>query len=97
VRSTPFRDFALSVECYQMMMEVSASQTIQAATESAARALGLEAEIGTVEPGKVADLLVLDADPLADLADVRRVAYVLRSGRTVVQGDKLLLNGTPHD
>lgn len=92
VRSTPFRDFALSLRCYQMMMDVSALETIRATTETAARALGLEAEIGTIEPGKIADLLVLDADPLADLANIGRVAWVVRAGRVVVQGENLVLN-----
>ena len=38
-------------------------------TRNAARAVGAEAERGTVEPGKLADFVVLDADPLADIAN----------------------------
>jgi imidazolonepropionase-like amidohydrolase len=51
-----------------------------AATRDAALALGREAEIGTVEPGKCADLVVVDGDPLTTIADVARVAAVVRGG-----------------
>jgi imidazolonepropionase-like amidohydrolase len=56
---------------------------IVAATRTAARACGIEAEVGTVEPGKTADLLVLDEDPLEDVRvflDPERRWLVLRSG-----------------
>jgi enamidase len=44
----------------------------------------MEDRIGTLEPGKAADVLALDGDPLADLAALDRVALVLRDGRRVV-------------
>ncbi len=50
-----------------------------AATRDAARALGLDST-GTVTPGAVADLLVLDADPLADVRNLRDIALVVRRG-----------------
>ena len=50
-----------------------------AATRNGARALGLDST-GTVTPGAVADLLVLDADPLADIRNVRQIALVVRRG-----------------
>jgi len=44
-------------------------------------ALGaLGKDLGTVEPGKVADLLVVGADPTADVANLRKVRYVVRGG-----------------
>jgi imidazolonepropionase-like amidohydrolase len=61
------------------------AEAIRAATEGSARALGLT-EIGTVEPGKLADLVVVDGDPLADirvLTDPDRIWLVLREGRAV--------------
>lgn len=58
---------------------------IQSATSVAARLLGLDSEIGTVEPGKVADLLLVDGDPLADLHALERPALVMQGG-TVVTG-----------
>jgi imidazolonepropionase-like amidohydrolase len=62
-------------------------EAIQAATGLAAACLGLEHEIGTVEKGKRADLVVVDGDPLADvtiLQDRARIRRVLKDGLTVV-------------
>jgi imidazolonepropionase-like amidohydrolase len=42
-------------------------------------------QIGTVEPGKLADLVVLDADPLADISAVRSVHLVIKAGQPVHQ------------
>jgi imidazolonepropionase-like amidohydrolase len=39
-------------------------------------------DLGSIAPGKLADLVVLDADPLADVANLSRASYVLRDGRT---------------
>lgn len=54
---------------------------IRAATLNGARALGVEATHGSVEVGKIADLVILAADPVADIGDVRRVAAVVKGGR----------------
>lgn len=54
-------------------------QVLVAATRNGARAMG-RTDIGTLEPGKLADLVVLDADPLADVGNLRRVALVARGG-----------------
>jgi imidazolonepropionase-like amidohydrolase len=55
-------------------------ESLQVVTRNAARLLGLEAHVGTIEVGKDADLLVLAADPLADAAHLTRVAAVFRRG-----------------
>jgi len=54
---------------------------LAAATVTAARLLRLDAEIGTVEPGKRADLVILGADPLQDVQAARRVHSVMKDGR----------------
>jgi imidazolonepropionase-like amidohydrolase len=54
---------------------------LQTATINPARFLGREAELGTVERGKLADLVVLDRDPLADIANTRAIAAVVAAGR----------------
>lgn len=70
-------------------MGLTPMQALLAATRDAAIGLGMAEEIGTVEPGKVADLVQLDADPLADVANVRRVARVWRAGELVVEGGRV--------
>lgn len=90
-RSTPFGEIYLSLMYYSLMMEVSPLETVSAITKAGAEALGLEKTLGTIEPGKIADIFVLDADPLQDLSNVQRVALVLKEGRPVVSQGKLLL------
>ena len=58
-------------------------EALQAATLGSARALGLEDEVGTLLPGRAADLVVLDGDPLADLSAVDRIWCVIQAGRVV--------------
>lgn len=60
---------------------LSPMQAIQAATQNAAQALGKDDLIGTVQPGKLADLLVLDADPLEDIGAVKQVSRVMQAGK----------------
>jgi hypothetical protein len=54
--------------------------TLQLATRVAAEVLRKEAEIGTITPGKRADLLILDADPLADINNTRAIRTVVKDG-----------------
>src|SRR4029453_13686976 len=56
-------------------------QAIQTATIVPARVLGMERDAGTIAAGKVADLLVLDADPLANISNIRRAVWVVHGGR----------------
>lgn len=56
------------------------AEVLVAATRNGARAMGRLQDFGTVEAGKVADLVVLDGDPSADIANVRRIALVVRGG-----------------
>jgi imidazolonepropionase-like amidohydrolase len=50
------------------------------ANSLAAKALGLEAEIGAIAPGLQADIIALDGDPLKDITAVRRVVFVMKGG-----------------
>lgn len=59
---------------------LSPGQVLVAATRDAARALGREGELGTVEPGKAADLLVLAEDPTESSSAFRSVERVVRGG-----------------
>jgi imidazolonepropionase-like amidohydrolase len=57
---------------------------IQAATSSAARLLGVDRDVGTVETGKWADLLLVDGDPLSDLSLLSNPVEVWQRGRPVL-------------
>jgi imidazolonepropionase-like amidohydrolase len=59
---------------------LSPMDVLVAATRNGARAMGRQKDLGTVEPGKIADLIVLGADPTADIRNVRDVRYVMRAG-----------------
>ena len=58
-------------------------QAITAATRGAAHAIGVDADRGTLAPGKIADLLIVDADPSVDIRNTRRIRYVIKDGRIV--------------
>lgn len=58
-------------------------EALASATSVGAAAIGAENDIGTVEVGKVADLVVYPADPSADITALRRPAHVLKGGRSV--------------
>ena len=55
-------------------------EAIRSATQTAARSLGAERDRGTLEAGKRADFVVLSADPLADVKNVRRIEAVYKAG-----------------
>jgi imidazolonepropionase-like amidohydrolase len=65
------------------------AEILRAATFGAARVMGREKELGTLEVGKLADLLVLDADPLADVVNLRRIHSVVKGG-VVLDPEQLL-------
>jgi len=55
-------------------------QVIVSSTWIASRAMGLDKQLGTIEKGKDADLVIVSADPSADIANLRKIRYVVRSG-----------------
>jgi imidazolonepropionase-like amidohydrolase len=55
-------------------------EAITAATLNSAIALGSSATLGSVVPGKMADLVVLNANPVDDIRNTRRIAFVVRGG-----------------
>src|SRR5688572_8884266 len=57
------------------------AQALDAATRSGAEYLGRSREFGSVQPGRAADLVLLDANPLADIRNSRRIHAVLRNGQ----------------
>jgi imidazolonepropionase-like amidohydrolase len=59
---------------------LSPLEAIRAATGAAARIVGAERDLGTLEVGKLADLILLDADPQSDIRNTRRIRAVMQSG-----------------
>lgn len=67
---------------------LSPMAALQAATRNAARSVGLGHESGTISVGKRADLVVLDADPLADIANIRKIHAVVARGQYLSPADR---------
>ena len=57
------------------------AQSLQVATWNGAKYSGVLGDRGSIEPGKVADLVLIDGDPTADIAALRRVALVIKGKR----------------
>lgn len=75
------KEFALMVQAGMTPMEA-----ITAATVSASKLLKLDETIGTLQPGKYADVIAVDGDPREDVTVLERVVYVMRNGQTVKDG-----------
>ena len=69
-------------------------EVISSATGGAAAAMHVDDRIGTLKPGKMADLLIVDADPLADLANLRRLVAVIQGGNLIHAREPNLLQAT---
>jgi hypothetical protein len=77
-----FPGFSLHDELALMVSGgLTPSESLRAATLNPARFLGLEKTLGTIEPGKIADLVLLDSDPLADIRNTQKINAVISNGR----------------
>ncbi|MFB3112353.1 MAG: amidohydrolase family protein, partial [Gemmatimonadales bacterium] len=65
------------------------ADVIKFATTNAARALGVGDKLGTIETGKLADLVVVRGSPLTDIRNARNVRWVMKAGR-IYDPDRLL-------
>ena len=70
------------------------AEAIRTATAVPAEAMGLGADLGTIEPGKLADLVIVDGNPLVSITDLRRTRTVVLGG-TVHTVDALLAGPVP--
>ena len=85
-----FPGFSLHDELALMVIGgLTPSESLRAATLNPAKFLGLDKTLGTIEPGKIADLVLLDADPLADIRNTQRINAVISNGRLL---DRKALN-----
>ena len=65
---------------------LSPHDALRAATLEGARYIGIDGDVGSLEPGKLADVLVVRGNPLEDLRATAEVAWVLKNGEVVVEG-----------
>jgi imidazolonepropionase-like amidohydrolase len=82
VRLTPIERFDLGLRAAQIELKLTPSEILVAVTRTPAIALGLT-DRGTLQPGQRADLLVVEGDPLQDLACLKRVRAVMKVGAWV--------------
>jgi imidazolonepropionase-like amidohydrolase len=66
---------------------LSASQTVRSATSEAARLAGVFDQVGSLEPGKFADLIVIDGNPLEDITRLQHGVKLVMKGGTVYRDD----------
>ena len=55
-------------------------EALKAGTIEAAKGLGLQNDLGSIEPGKIADLIILNKNPLEDIHNTEEIRYVMKSG-----------------
>jgi len=79
----PQYEFWRELVYYQHFTGMSSKRAINIATEQNAKLLGIDETSGTLEPGKSVDLIVLEADPLADLAALEHVVHVVYRGNVI--------------
>ncbi len=79
-------DFQTEIEAHAMA-GMSNMEAIVSATRDAARSCWIADQVGTLEPGKQADVLVVGGNPLEDLSDLRRVADIFLAGERVDRGN----------
>jgi imidazolonepropionase-like amidohydrolase len=65
---------------YYVDYGMSPMQAIRSATTVAAELLGMSDRLGSLEPGKIADLVAVSGDPLADITELERVKFVMKDG-----------------
>src|SRR5258708_20098465 len=74
---------ALEIESFVKQAHMSPARPIQSATIVNAEALGWQDQIGSIEKGKYADLVPVSGDPLAAIAALHRVKFVMKAAKIV--------------
>ena len=62
---------------------MSNQEIITSSTSLAAQAIGVDRTVGTISPGKCADLIVVEKDPLRDITALRDISMVMREGEII--------------
>ena len=83
VRYTPFDDFYISLRCAVELLGIPAADVLLMATRNPAKGLGVLDERGTLEAGKVADVIAVAGNPLADIKAMAEVKLTIIGGAVV--------------
>ncbi len=83
--STRIDELSLLMEFLVNQVQMPAVDVLYGATGLAAEALGIANEVGTLTPGKLADLIIVDGNPLEDMAALRQIHTVVKDGKMVVR------------
>ena len=83
-RGMPIKEMELLLSADLTPMDV-----IRAGTYSAAQAIGYDDQLGSLEEGKIADLIVVDGDPLADIITIKKVTIIIQDGQLVYRSSEL--------
>jgi len=83
-----FAQLPNSIKLFNEHAGFTSYEALQTGTINAACALGIEKEVGSIEEGKVADLLIVEGDPLQDLNNLNNVVMVFKEGNLEVQVNK---------
>jgi imidazolonepropionase-like amidohydrolase len=74
------------IQVFSEDMKLPAMQILQAATKWPAETMRVDREVGTVEVSKLADLLIVDEDPLLNVANLQKIAFVIADGKVQPRG-----------
>lgn len=86
-----FDDFAYIPQVMVEEMRITPMEAIVCSTQTSAECLGLEDEIGTLEAGKSADVLIVNGDPSSDIAALHDVNTIVSQGKVVKRHNDLLI------
>ena len=79
---SPHGKNAYELEIY-VKYGLTPTEAITTATVNAARLIGMEDKLGTIEAGKIADIIAVEVDPLQDIKALQNVSVVIKEGRIV--------------
>jgi imidazolonepropionase-like amidohydrolase len=87
---TKIDELALLMEFLVNSLHLPAVDVLHGVTGLAADALGMADRVGTLEPGKLADLVIIDGNPLTDITAMRRVHTVIKDGEVLVHNGAMV-------
>jgi imidazolonepropionase-like amidohydrolase len=87
---TRIDELALLMEFLVKRVQIPAAVVLRGATGLAAEAVGMADDIGTLTPGKLADFVVVDGDPLTDISAMQHLHFVVKGGEALVRDGGML-------